>query len=234
VHLFCTVVLFGIGQNWGDCNISYETWQSIRRFRGGPWSGLASAAVMRADGRAAFSEARHRVTSSALVAMLASPRAAVEAMVADLVARNQFIDRPVAGRPAGEILLAFGLDEGGRQSSCKAILACINQAHSCSRDNTILFGVFPCQKDEYSSLAAMAELYAPDLEDLRTNGVSVAGVKRPVHLVLLGDYSFTTSFDGHAGASSCVPCAYCCCLARNTASTQKLITDFAIWQSARW
>jgi len=103
-------------------SISYETWQRIRRFMGGPRSGLASAAVMRADGRAAFSEARHRVTSSALGATLASPRAAVEAMVADLVARNQFIDRLVAGRPAGEILLAFGLDKGGCQSSCKAIL----------------------------------------------------------------------------------------------------------------
>jgi len=186
-------------------SISHETWQRIRRLMGGPRSGLASAAVMRADGRAAFSEARYRVTSSALGATLASPRAAVEAMVADLVARNQFIYRPVAGRPAGEILLAFRLDKGGRQSSCKAILACINQAHPCSRGKNILFGVFPCQKDDYLSLAAMAELYAPDLEDLRTNGVSVAGVTRPVHLVLLADYSFTTWLDGHAGASSRFP-----------------------------
>jgi len=77
----------------------------------------------------------------------------------------------------------------------------------------------------------MAELYAPDLEDLRTNKVSVAGVTRPVHLVLLGDYSFTISFDGHAGASSRFPCVYCFCLARITASTQKMIPDFAIYGS---
>jgi len=180
---------------------SSETWQRIRPLMGGSLSGLASAAEMRADGRVAFSEVRNHVTSTPVGATLVSVRAAVEALVADLVARNQFIERPVEGHPAGEILLSFGLDKGGRQSSCKAILACVNQPHPCGRDNTILFGVFHCEKDDYRSLAAMAELFAPDLEDLRSNGITVAGVTRVVHLILIGDYSFTTSIDGHAEAS---------------------------------
>jgi len=113
---------------------------------------------MRADGKAAFSEPRNRVTSTPGGATLVSLRAALEALVEDLVSRNQFIERPVAGRPAGEIIFALGLDKGGRQKSCKAILACINEPHPCSRDNTILSGVFPYHTDKYSTLAAMVEL----------------------------------------------------------------------------
>ena len=145
----------------------------------------------------------------------------------DHVARNQFIERSVAGRPAGEILLAFGLDKGGGQSSGKAILACINQPHPFSRDNTILFGLLPCQTDNYSALAAMAELYASDLDNLRTNGIMVSGVTRPVHLTMRGDHSFNTSFDCHAGASCRFPCGYCCALARPSAKTIKLIPKYA-------
>jgi len=72
---------------------------------------------MRADGKAAFSEPRNRVTKTPVGATLVSLRAALEALVEDFAARNQFIERPVAGRTAGETLRAFGLDKGGRQSS---------------------------------------------------------------------------------------------------------------------
>jgi len=208
-------------------NISYEKWQRIRRLMGGARSGLTSALVMHTDGQAAFAEYRNLVRFTAQGALLESVRSAVEALVTDLLARNQFLERPVVGRPAGEVLLSFGLVKGGRQSSCKAILSCINQAQPCRRDNTILFGVFPCEKDDYASLAAMAELYAPDLEDLRANGDTVGGVTRPVHLILMVDYSFTSSPDGHAGATCRFPCCYCCCLARLTAATKKLLPNFA-------
>lgn len=83
--------------------------------------------------------------------------------------------------------------------------ACINQRHSCSRYNTTLFGMFPCQKDNYLSLAVMAELYVPDIEDLRTNGVTVAGVMRPVHMRFMGNFSFTKCFAGHAGPACRFP-----------------------------
>jgi len=51
----------------------------------------------------------------------------------------------------------------------------------------------------------------------------VSGITRPVHLTLLGDYSFTTSFDGHASASCRFPCGYCCASARPSAKTIQLI-----------
>jgi len=105
-------------------SISYETWGRIRRLMGGSLNGLESAPAMRADGKAAYSEPRNRVTSTPVGATLVSLRAALEALVENLVARNQFIERPVSGLPTGEILLAVGWDKGGRQSSCKAILAC--------------------------------------------------------------------------------------------------------------
>jgi len=190
-------------------------------------SGLASAPAMRADGKAAFSEPRNRVTSTRVGATLVSLRATLEGLVEDLVARDQFMKWPVVGRPAGEILLAFGLDKGGCQSSCKAVSACINPPHPCSTENTILFGVFPCQTDNCSALVAMAKLYASDLEDLRTSGIMVSGVTRPVHLTLLGDYSFTTSFDGHGGPRCCFLCGYCYALARPSANTINLIPNYA-------
>ena len=97
-------------------SISSETWQWIRRLMGGSLRGLASAAEMHADGRAAFSELRNRVTSTPVGATLVSVRAAVEALVADLLTCNQFIERPVEGHPAGEIVLFFGLDKSCRQN----------------------------------------------------------------------------------------------------------------------
>jgi len=131
----------------------------------------------------------------------------------------------------GQLVKFFSLlawtSKGGGQSSGKAILACINQPHPFSRDNTILFGLLPCQTDNYSALAAMAELYASDVDNLRTNGIMVSGVTRPVHLTLRGDHSFTTSFDCHAGASCRFPCGYCCALARPSAKTIKLIPKYA-------
>jgi len=145
---------------------------------------------MRADGWAAISEFRNCVTSTPVGATLMDVRAAVEALVSDILARNQFFERSVLGHPGGASLLSFGLDKGGRQISCKAILACINQPHPCIRDNTILFRVFPCEEDDRRSVAAMAEMFAPDVEDLWTNRRTVAGVPRAVHLILMGNVSF--------------------------------------------
>ena len=207
-------------------NISYVMWQRIRRLLGGSLCGLATANAMRADGLAAFAELRNLVRSKPVGATLASIRAAVETLVADLVARNHFIERPVRGRPEGEIPLSFGLVKGGRQSSFKDFLACIKQPQPCSTDNTVLFGVFPCQKDDYSSLAASAELYAQDLEDVRTYGVTVGGVTRPVHMMPMGDYSFTTTFDGHAGATFRFLCSYCCCIGRLSAAIKRRLPHF--------
>jgi len=47
------------------------------------------------------------IRSTAQGALPASVQSAVEALMADLLARNQFIDLPVVGRPAGEVLLSL-------------------------------------------------------------------------------------------------------------------------------
>jgi len=72
----------------------------------------------------------------------------------------------------------------------------------------------------------MEELYAQELEDLRTNGVPVGGITRPVHMTLMGDYSFTTTFDGHAGATFRFPCRYCSCIGRLAAAIKRLLPNY--------
>jgi len=92
----------------------------------GQMSGMATSPAIRADGRAVFAAQRNCVSSTPVGATLMSVRTALDALVADLVARNQFIERPVAGRPSREIVLSFGPDKGERQSTCTAVLACIH------------------------------------------------------------------------------------------------------------
>lgn len=50
------------------------------------------------------------MTSKHVGATLMSVLAAVEALVSDILARNQFFERPVEGNPGGGSLLFFGLD----------------------------------------------------------------------------------------------------------------------------
>jgi len=164
-------------------NISYETFQRFRRLVA-PEVGLAGREIMRADLAATRAELRNQVTATPVGATLVSVRAALQATVDDLTARDEFIECPVAGRPGEEVLVQFGLEKGGTQRTCKAVLSCANHAHSCRRDSTVLFGVFPCQKDDYLTMSTMAELFAEDLDDLRTNGVSVRGATRSVRLIL--------------------------------------------------
>ena len=89
---------------------SYETWRLIQRLVGGSLTGLASAPAMRAEGKAAFSEPLNRVTSTPVSATMVSLEAALEALMEDLGARNQFIEWRVAARQAGESLLDFLLE----------------------------------------------------------------------------------------------------------------------------
>jgi len=132
-----------------------------------------------------------------------------------------------------KVISIFCWNKGGRQSSCKAILACINQRHPCSKETTILFGSFQSQKYNYSALAAMADLDLSDLEDLRADRTMFLGVTRLVQLKLLGDHCVTTSTDRHAGASCRSPCCYCSALARPSAKAINLIrkcADYGIIQ----
>jgi len=104
---------------------------------------------------------------------------------------------------------------------------CIKQSSPCSRDNAILFWDFPYEKDNYSLLACMAELCALDSTDMRIREIIVARGTRPVHLILMADYSFTISFGGHAGATCRSPRVYCGCLARPFAISNRLLPRYA-------
>ena len=203
-------------------NISCAIFQRFRCLVA-PEVGLASREVMRADLAAARAEPRDQVTATPVGATLVSVRAALQSAVEDLAARDEFIERQVAGRPSGEVSVYCGLDKGGTQSTCKAVLSCTNQAHPCRRDSTVLFGVFSSQKYDYLMMSTMSERFAEDRDELLTSHASVPGATTSVRLMLTGDYAFETIFLGHSGASGSMPCAWCCALARPTATHVALI-----------
>eukprot|EP00170_Pyropia_yezoensis_P001341 contig_5933_g1345 len=198
-----------------DNNISRTLWQRVRLSMGGATSGLASREVLRRDLAEAQAEERNQVMSDGAGAFLVTPRAAVQGLIDDLQAGGDFLERATRGPDGKEIKavsalegqhspgavpdpkvrdvqLCFGLDNGGLLSSCKAFLSVLNQEHPCSRGNTILYGVFPSKKDDHDALSRMADVYVPDIDALRTDGVEVSGECRAVRLILTGDYSFVT------------------------------------------
>ena len=76
-----------------------------------PEVGLASREDMRADLAVARAEPRKQLTATPVGAALVRYRAALQATVDDLTSRDRFIDRPVSGRPGGEVLVYFGLEK---------------------------------------------------------------------------------------------------------------------------
>lgn len=97
--------------------------------------------------------------------------------------------------------------------------------------NTILYGVFPCKKDDHDALSRMAAVYVPDIDALRTGGVEVSGERRAVRLILLGDYCFITLWCGHMGASSRMPCVYCTAMRCRTARNGSLVDQYGDMQA---
>ncbi|KAK1860307.1 hypothetical protein I4F81_002896 [Pyropia yezoensis] len=75
--------------------ISGVTWAHIRASLGGASSGLACREVLRTDLLAAGAESAAQVTADATGAYLISPRAAVQALLDQLVAEDNFDERPV-------------------------------------------------------------------------------------------------------------------------------------------
>jgi len=108
-------------------NISCETSQRFRRLVA-PEVCLASRGVIRTDLAAARSEPRNQVTATPVGATVFSVRAALKAAVDDLAARDKFIERPIAGGPGGKVLVYFGLDKSGTQSTPKVVLSRAKQA----------------------------------------------------------------------------------------------------------
>lgn len=236
-----------------DNNMSRTLWQRVRLLMGGRASGLASRELLRRDLRTAQAEARNLVMSDGQGAFLVTPRAAVRGLLDDLLAVGQFFERLLRG-PDGEeidaisefvgqekpgdlpdpsvhdVQLCFGLDKGGQLSSCKALLSILNQEKPCSRGNTLLYGVFPCEKDDHDAISRMADVYVPGIDELRKRGVVVSGARRAVRLILTGDYGFVNLWLGHKGASSPMPCLYCAAMRRCTARNGLLVDKYGDMQ----
>jgi len=236
-----------------DNGVSGSLWRRFRLLLG-PSSGLATTQALRADLRTAEDELRNAAATNGSGAFLVAPRVALQGMIDDLSESEQFIERFMRDADGSEIVatspflgqasptetheadvrsvqICFGLDKGGVLSSTKAVLSCANQQHPCSRGNTILFGVFPAAKDDHAALSAMADVYVPDLDALRTGGLKVADERRAVLLILTGDYQFTTTWCGHLGASSKMPCQRCTAMRRLTKTNGKLVATYGNMQA---
>lgn len=91
-----------------------------------------------------------------------------------------------------DVHLCLGLDNGSQISFCNALLSILNQEHLYSRCHTVLCGVVAAKYDINDTLLRMADVYGPDIDELRMDGVEVSRKYRPVRLILTGDYSFVT------------------------------------------
>jgi len=79
--------------------ISGVTWRRIRAFLGGRDSGLASLSALRADQVSFSLEAQNQVKTCDEGAYLVSPRAAIQALIDDLVERKEFLECPLGLSP---------------------------------------------------------------------------------------------------------------------------------------
>jgi len=237
-----------------DNGVSGSLWRRFRLLLGPIGADLATGQTLRADRRAAEAELRNAATTNGEGAFLVAPRVALQSMIDDLVATEQFVERfergadgadiatasPFLGHPSPTemraadvrcVQVCFGLDKGGAQSTTKAVLSCVNQERPCSRGNTLLYGVFPAAEDDHAALSAMADVYVPDLDTLRMGGVDVDGVRRAVQLILTGDYQFTTTWCGHLGVSRKMPCQRCTAMMRLTKTNGELIAIYGNMQN---
>ncbi|OSX80030.1 hypothetical protein BU14_0065s0035 [Porphyra umbilicalis] len=177
--------------------ISGVTWRRIRAFLGGRDSGLASLSALRADQVSFSLEAQNQVKTCDEGAYLVSPRAAIQALIDDLVERKEFLDsttpagpgRATAAAEASDrsqspsadsvglvgppVQLHFGMDKGGRTSTVKVCLGIANQRRRASVGNSIVIGVFPCRTDDYAALRRIYALWLADIDDLRSTGLLV-------------------------------------------------------------
>lgn len=99
-----------------------------------------------------------------------------------------------------------------------------NQSCPAGSGSSVLLGVFPCRTDDYPTLKRISASWLPDIDELRANGLLVDGQIRRVALILTGDYSWMSSWAGHAGASCRRPCLWCPALAQRTATIERMVT----------
>jgi len=101
------------------------------------------------------------------------------------------------------------LDKGGDPGSEKTVVSIVNQKRPNNPRNTILAAVCPCNKNKYPEVSAMMAIHSPRIYELLERGLDVRGERRPVRLLLSGDFEPQTTVVGHKGPNATMPCLQC-------------------------
>ena len=115
--------------------------------------------------------------------------------------------RPPATVP--DVHITVGLDKGGDPGSVKIVVSIINQQRPNKPGNAILAAVCPFRQDQYAQLSAIVAIHTPHLDELLGRRVDVRGERRPVRLLLSGDWESQSTVIGHKGPNATIPCYKC-------------------------
>lgn len=76
----------------------------------------------------------------------------------------------------------------------------------------------------------MADVHVLDIDSLRLTGVLIRGGRRAVRLIITGDFNFMSTWLGHMGASSRMPCKQCTVMRRRTKKIGDLVARYGCMQ----
>lgn len=131
---------------------------------------------------------------------------------ADATVPDSFNPGAWGGRPPPtfpDVHVTIGLDKGGHPGSEKIVVSIVNQKRPNNPRNTILAAVRPCKKDEYPEVSEFVAIHSPRIDELLERGLDVCSERRPVRLLLSGDFESQTTVVGHKGPNSTMPCLQC-------------------------
>jgi len=219
-----------------ELGLSWTKFIKIRRALGGGRSVLISRHELRKAKRVLSASPAKEVVVTSTGAHLANLAPAVLERVTALCDADQFVERFVYGRdhkpmratyagvPADfepgarggcpppsvpDVHISVGLDKGGDPASVKIVVSLINQDQPKNPSNTILAAVCPCRQDQYPQVAAMMGIHSPRVEEPLARGIDVRGERRPVRLLLSGDFESQCTVVGHKGPNATMPCYQC-------------------------
>jgi len=219
-----------------ELRLSWTAFNKLRRALGGRKSGLGSLHVLRDAKRELSASPAKDVVVNTAEAHLAHLALAVPERLAALCDTGQFVERIFYGadhktlrdedaalpddfdpgawgcRPPAtvpDVHITVGLDKGGDPGSVKIVVSIMNQQRPNKPGNTILAAVCPCHQDQYPQLSAIMAIQTPRLDELLGRGVDVRGERRPVRLLLSGDWESQSTVIGHKGPNATMPCYKC-------------------------
>jgi len=135
------------------------------------------------------------------------PLRAADATVPDSFDAGAWGGRPPPTFP--DVHMTIRLDKGGDPGSEKTVVSIVNQKRPNNPRNTILAAVCPCNKDTYPEVSAMMAIHSPRIDKLLERWLDVRGERRPVRLLLSGDFEPQMTVVGHIGPNATMPCLQC-------------------------